>query len=194
MNQEELYDALDASRERLLIALDALPDEALLQPGVTGDWSIRDLLAHLTVWEAELVTALMRLQQGKKPDRLLHALADRDAYNAARFLENKDRDLDRIFDDLQGVRAQLEQWLESFSDRALNNPQRYKSLAGQPLWELIARVIFQHEETHLPAVEAFAAAWSTRIDLGELLALSPEPVEGSPDVAQGLDTLSPPEH
>lgn len=168
MNQEELYDALDAARERLLIALDPLPDAALLQPGAIGDWSVRDLLAHLTVWEAELVTALMRLQQGKKPDRLLQALADRDAYNAARFIENKDRDLDRIFDDLQGVRAQLEQWLEGFSDRALNNPQRYKWLAGQPLWELIASLTFQHEAAHAAAVEAFAAAWSARIDLGSI--------------------------
>lgn len=168
MNQEELYDALDAARERLLIALDPLPDAALLQPGAIGDWSVRDLLAHLTVWEAELVTALMRLQQGKKPDRLLQALADRDAYNAARFLENKDRDLDRIFDDLQGVRAQLEQWLEGFSDRALTNPQRYKSLAGQPLWQLIASATFQHEAAHVADVEAFAAAWLARIDLGSI--------------------------
>ena len=168
MNQEALYDALDASRERLLIALEPLPDEALTYAGVLGDWSVRDLLAHLAIWEAELVTALMHLQQGKKPDRLLQALADRDAYNAARFIENKERDLDRIFDDLQGARAQLEQGVEGFSDRALNNPQRYKWFAGKPLWEVIATVTFQHEAAHTADVEAFAAAWLTRIDLGSI--------------------------
>ncbi|MCB8950752.1 MAG: ClbS/DfsB family four-helix bundle protein [Ardenticatenales bacterium] len=168
MNQEELYDALDASRERLLMALEPLPDEALTYPGVLGHWSVCDLLAHLATWEAELVTALMQVRQGKKPQRLLQALADRDAYNAARYEENKDRDLEWVFADFQGARAQLEQWLEDFSDRALNDPRRYKWF-DKPLWEIIADVTFRHEAAHAAAVEAFARDWqAARVDLGSI--------------------------
>jgi hypothetical protein len=83
---EQILDALDSSRERLLIALDELPDEALLAPntvkpvigeqlsvisgqssrseqGVTG-WSVADLLVQQTAWESELVTGLMHMAQG----------------------------------------------------------------------------------------------------------------------------------
>jgi hypothetical protein len=159
IDHETLLDELDRSRERLLVAISPLPDTALLAPGVVGDWSLRDVLVHLTVWEAELVTALMRLDQGKQPERLLAALAGRDAYNAARLKENEGRALDVIFDDLQGVRFQLEGWLEEFSRKDLTRPDRYKSLNGMPLWRLIAMTSYEHEAEHLPAIELATAAW-----------------------------------
>lgn len=159
MDHEQLYEALDASRERLLVAIDELPDEALLQPGVVGEWSVRDLLVHLTLWEAELVTGLMKAKQGKRPEQLLAAEADRQAFNTSRHQENLGRDLDIIFKDLQGVRYQLEQWLEEFSYQELNSQQRYKWLNGKPLWQLIAETSFAHENAHLPALEQFAARW-----------------------------------
>ncbi|MCB0011201.1 MAG: DinB family protein [Anaerolineales bacterium] len=159
MNSELLEEQMDEVRERLLVALDALPDEALLQPGTIGQWSVADTLAHLVVWEAELVTALARISGGKKPTRLLEALADVDAYNAERMQENSGRDLDRIFDDLIGVRRQLEIRLAQFSEKELTNPRQYSFLEGKPLWELIKANCYGHELKHLPAIETFSEAW-----------------------------------
>lgn len=158
MDAMTLQEQLEDVRIRLLEAIAPLPDEALLRSGVVGEWSVADVLAHFVNWEAELVTGLLRIDQGKKPARLLQALADRDAYNDARFQEMKGRDLDRIFDDLQGVRVQLEEWLEEFSDAALEDPDRYPWLEG-PLWELIAEVTFEHEAQHIPALEDYSTEW-----------------------------------
>jgi hypothetical protein len=162
MNNFELQERLENSRERLLVALEALPDEALLQANTVGSWSVAELLGHLTAWESELVTALTRLKQGKKPERLLQALSDRDVYNAQRRAESQNRDLDNIFADLQGVRLHLEQWIEEFSQRDLTTNGRYPALGNQPLWRIIARNSFEHEEAHLTAVEQFAQLWSAQ--------------------------------
>ncbi len=159
MNRDEILEELDNSRERLLVALEPLPDEALLQPGVMGDWSIADLLDHLTAWESELVTAFMHIDQGKRPIRMLEAFADVDGYNTRRQAENQDRDLDQIFDDLHSVRVQLEQWLEEFSDRDLIDPSRYDWAKGLPLWHIIKENSFGHEAEHLPEIEAFSSNW-----------------------------------
>jgi uncharacterized protein (TIGR03083 family) len=159
MSVEEILDALDATRERLLTVLEPLPDEALAYPGTIGPWSVKDVLAHLAAWESELITGLLRLQQGKKPAHLLAAMADRDAYNARRYEENRDRDLDRVFADFQDVRMQLESWIEEFSDRALNNPNQYKVFNGQPLWQVIKANSFGHEGEHIAAIGAFAGRW-----------------------------------
>jgi uncharacterized damage-inducible protein DinB len=159
MTVEEILDALDATRERLLTVLEPLPDEALEYPGTIGIWSVKDLLAHLAAWESELVTGLLSLQQGKKPTHLLAAMAQRDTYNAQRYEENKERDLDRVFADFQDVRMKLESWIEEFNDRALKNPSQYKALNGQPLWQLIKANSFGHEGEHVAAVGAFAARW-----------------------------------
>ena len=153
MNHDELYEALDSSREKLLVLVDPLSDELLVKPGTIGNWSVRDLLFHLTTWEAELVTGLNSLDRNKKPGRLMDALADREAYNTARMAENPDRDLDRVFKDLQDVRFQLENWLEAFSARDLSDLKRYKWFEGEPLWKIIAETSFEHEASHLPALE-----------------------------------------
>ena len=153
---EQILDQLDRSRERLLVAVEPLSDEALLQPGAVGRFSVADLLVHLTVWESELVTGLMRLSQGAKPGSLLAALARPDAHSQQWYEAHQGRDLDRIFDDLQAVRVQLEGWLEEFSDRDLTDPRRYHWFKGNSLAQVIEETTFGKETAYLPAVEAFA--------------------------------------
>jgi hypothetical protein len=159
MNAEEIFDQLDNARERLLVTIEPLSGESLVAPGAMDDWSIMDILAHLVVWESELVTALMQIDRGGKPVKLLEAYGDVDGYNARRFAESRGRQPDRIFDDLHGVRRQLEQWLEEFDDRDLNNPKRYTWAKGKALWEVIEENSFGHETEHVPDIEAFAARW-----------------------------------
>lgn len=141
------------------MAIEPLPDEALTAPGAMGEWSVADILAHLTAWESELVTALLRINQGKRPSKMIEAFENVDAYNERRYKENKGRDIERIFDDLQGVRVQLESWLEEFSDRDVSDPKRYKWAQGQTLGHIIKENSYGHDEEHIPHIEAFAALW-----------------------------------
>ena len=162
MNRDDIFEQLDLTRERLLAALEPLPDEAFLRPGVMDSWTLADILAHLIAWESELVTALQRIKQGKKPARILAALADVDGYNLLRFEENKDRDLNRIFDDLRALRLQLEQWLTNFTDQDLNDPARFDWSDGHQLWRLVEGNSFGHELQHLPDIEEFSGRWLSK--------------------------------
>lgn len=161
---EQLLDALDNSRERLLVALNNLPDEALLVPDTVDSWSVADLLVQLTAWESELVTGLMRISQRKKPVRLLAALGNAEEYGRLRQEENQGRDLDRIFDDLPQVRVQLEEWLEEFSEKQLGKKGQFSWLKDQSLAQLIAQMTYERERRYLPQVEAFAQKWQTPTD------------------------------
>ena len=155
----QLQERLDDARIQLLEALAPLPDEALLASGAVGNWSLADVLTHLNNWEAELVTALNKTDQGKRPTRLLQALGDRDAYNEARVSDTHGRDLDRVFADLQGVRGQLEEWLDLFSTKQLEDPARFAWAGGEPLWRFIASASFEHESEHLPAIQTYTSRW-----------------------------------
>lgn len=187
---ENLYERLDSTREQLLMSLEWLPDEALLLPGVIGDWSIAGLLSILTAWDAELVTALMRLKQGRAPEALLAALADPTAYNAGRYQENLERDLDGVFEDFQGARVQLEDWLESFQERDFTDPNRFRPLGGRTLFDLIAASTYKHEARYLPRLKSFAREW----EAAEEEAMADE---AGDDVGElfiplgGVDVLSP---
>jgi hypothetical protein len=156
---ELLLDALDENRERLLVAIEPLDDEALLEKNVFDDWSISDILTNITAWESELVTGLMKLDQNNRPGKLMGALANPAAYDRAFYNEMQDRDLDQIFDDLQLVRIQVEDWLSGFSERDLTNPKRFRGLDGRSLRSIIAQTTYQREEKFLPAIETFSQAW-----------------------------------
>jgi len=159
---EQLLDTLDNSRESLLVAIELLPDEALLDKRAVAEWSVTDVLINLTAWEAELVTGLMQIDKNKRPDRLLSALKNPQAYDKLRYEETQDRDLDQVFLDLQQVRIQVEEWLLEFSDRDLTNPQRYRWLNGKPLSEIIAAATFKHEGEFIPQLLIYAQEWSER--------------------------------
>jgi len=156
---ESFLDDLDRSRERLLVALEPLSDEAMLTPDAVGDYSIADCLALQTAWEAELVTGFMRLDRGQKPENLLQALAQPETYDRQRVAENRTRDLDAIFDDFQRVRVQVEEWLEEFSEKDLTKPQRFPWFKGRSLLEVTAVLTYEREASYIPAIEAFAAHW-----------------------------------
>ena len=156
---EQLLNELDATREQLLVAIEPLPDEALMQAGAVAEWSIADVLVNLTVWESELVTGLLKIDQGNKPGRLLSAMAKPDEYNQQRFTENKDRDLNRIFDDLIKVRLELEEWLEAFSDKQLTDKKRYKYFNGRSLSQIVSQITIDNERRFLADIQQFAQAW-----------------------------------
>lgn len=156
---ELLLDSLDESRERLLVAIEPLDDEALLRKNAVDKWSISDILTNITAWESELVTGLMKLDQDKRPSNLLAALANPENYDQAHYGEMQDRDLDQVFNDLQQVRVQVEDWLSAFSERDLTSPRRYRWLDGRTLRSIIAETTYQRESKFLPAIETFAESW-----------------------------------
>jgi hypothetical protein len=57
------------------------------------------------------------------------------------------------------VRVHLEQWVDEFSPRDLNQKGRYPWFARETLADVIVRYSAAHEETHLPAIEAYAERW-----------------------------------
>src|SRR5216684_2621940 len=61
-----------------------LPDSKLLELGVTGAWSVRDIIAHVTTWEEEALKHLPLVLRGKRPPRYSVTYGGIDAFNARR--------------------------------------------------------------------------------------------------------------
>jgi hypothetical protein len=177
---ETLLEQLDMNRGYLLEAIEPLSDDALLAAETIGRFSVAELLVHLTAWEAEMVTGLMQIDQGKKPTNLLHATTNRQAYSEKRHAEMKGRDLDLVFDDLQKVRLELEKWIDHFSERSLNDRQRYKWLQGKSLAQFIETTTFANEARFLPLVEAYSRKWEEQ-QQALIIPLTAVPPQESPN-------------
>lgn len=157
MTQDEILDALEDERENLLDAIDGLSDEQLTEPGVAEDWSIKDILHHLAMWEAEMVKLLWQAAQGEQPTTIHFRNQDIDTINAGWHAAGKDRPLDLVMGDFSGARKQTARRLDVFRDADLNDPQRYPWLRGAPLWSWIAEDSFKHEAEHTEQIKAWRA-------------------------------------
>ncbi|GAB4521153.1 MAG: hypothetical protein Fur0018_01340 [Anaerolineales bacterium] len=148
MDKATLLTAMENSRTALLDALEDLPDEAFERP-YEGDWTLKDTLAHLTQWEAQLITALWQLKGGQKPTTAHFTNRSRDEINAEWYAQSKNRPLDIIWQDFVTVRDQTILRVEEIPERNMNDEKRYAWLQGATLIEWIARYTIGHDEKHL---------------------------------------------
>jgi len=78
---QRLLATLEAAWTALTDAYAGLPDAALLKPDVVDDWSVKDILAHVTTWEEEALEHLPLIIAGGTPPRYA-AQGGIDAFNA----------------------------------------------------------------------------------------------------------------
>lgn len=152
MSKADVLSTLKASREAMLKAIQGLGDEAMHEPGVIGDWSIKDILIHLSLWEAELVTLLWQARQGRKPTTAQLGPETVDELNASWHLMHKDRALERVLDDFHAVRHQTARRVDGFTDQELADPDLFPWLDGEPLEHWIAEDSYGHEDEHMAQI------------------------------------------
>jgi uncharacterized damage-inducible protein DinB len=161
MPKSEVIAELRAARSTLQHAFDGLSADHMLRPGAVGIWSIKDVLAHLVSWEAELVTALARLEQHKqRPPRIVE-IEDIDDWNAEQYSLNAPRVLASILEDFEGVHKHLVQAIEALDDQTLDDNRRFPWMEGEPLSYLIAENAIWHEEEHASEIRQ----WREELDL-----------------------------
>jgi uncharacterized protein (TIGR03083 family) len=158
MTKRELLEAIQKGRAEFEAMLAGLSPAQMTTPGVMGEWSVKDILGHLAMWESRLVTTLYAIERGATP-KMFHTQAEVDKANAESYAEQRDRPLDRVLSDFHAVHAQLLKRLETVTDRDLTDPQRFKWMEGELLEKLVASDTFDHYAEHRPMIEA----WRSRI-------------------------------
>ena len=147
-----LFETLSQERAILLDALKSLPDALLDRKGVVGEWSIKNVLAHLAGWE-HVVTQFLpeRLARGIEPEILSVMGADEDAWNAQQVNSAERFTPKEQLEEFERTRQALFQVLRDVGEEALNRQHPW------PEWEgTLATYIFEeiggHEREHREAV------------------------------------------
>jgi hypothetical protein len=155
MNRSDLLSALRGSREAVEAVLGNLTEAQLLAPGALGDWSVKDILAHVTAWEVELLTTLGKARRGiKRPGATRWTGEEVEALNARWHAGMKARSLEQVLGDFKGARGQTVRIVED---------TRAAEIEGTPAWlhaplgDYIYSQTAEHELEHLEHLRAFAA-------------------------------------
>jgi hypothetical protein len=152
MNKVTILEELTNSHRKMLEAIDGLSEEAMLQPGVCGYWSVKDVLNHLSHWEAELVTLLWQVAQGKRPSSTSHSNEEIERLNQRWQQEGFERSLEMVIADFRGVRKQTIRRVEALTEDDLMQSDRFPWLRGKSLADKIAVYSFEHDMEHMDSI------------------------------------------
>lgn len=118
MNKTELIVWLRGEQQQWLDLLNQFDDADLEMPGVNGDWSLKDLVAHLTTWHRDhilcLDAAVKNTPIADPPWPL--EISNTDDINAWIFSQSSRRKLEDVLDENEQVFEALIGIVESFSD------------------------------------------------------------------------------
>jgi hypothetical protein len=125
------------SRERLLARLNqswrgftesyaGLSQSQLLQPGVTGNWSVRDIIAHVSWWEEESLEHLPLVLAGGRPPRYSVRYGGIDAFNALMTERKRGLSLAEVFREQSDTHRRLLDYLLTVPDELLTRETRFR--------------------------------------------------------------------
>ncbi len=103
-----------------------LGGEALLEPGVTGAWSVRDIIAHVTWWEEEALKHLPLVRDGGRPPRYSATYGGIDAFNAMMTERRSGLSLAEVLAQQADVHERLVRYVREAPDELLASGTRFR--------------------------------------------------------------------
>lgn len=108
-SKDQLLKDIHTERIRLESNLSTLSAEEMSQPGVTGTWSVKDVLAHLVAWERLFIEWYQTGVEGCSPSTLPVSMSQGaiNSLNLQIYERNQSRSLDEILAEFHASYQQI---------------------------------------------------------------------------------------
>jgi len=166
MTKESFLEMRRSERAHWESLLSKFDEEQMVEPGVTGEWSPLDIVAHITAYERWLVYWLKAAAQGKLPEPSPLDDPDVNKRNQYIYEQNKYRPLHEVWIESQTVFEELIAQIEALHEKDLWDINRTGWFVkpywkeSVPLWECIAGDSFEHYHQHMPDIRSrLAKLW-----------------------------------
>jgi hypothetical protein len=172
MDKARLLALMQSEFEALEAVLTTLDEARRTQPGVYGELSVKDVLAHIAAWQGLEVGWLRASLRGAPVVRYARDFEVRetngeavtDQLNAHIVAENRDKSWDEVLDDLQATHTGLMEIVATMSNEDLNDPHRFPWWDGESIWTSIAGNSYEHVREHRALIESWLAGGKPRTD------------------------------
>jgi hypothetical protein len=163
MNKNEFVAILKNERARFESLMAAVGIGRMDIAGVSGVYSTKDIMAHLTAYDRALVVWLNEARAGRVyVDKVLDQ-PDLDARNAVVYNAHKDRSAADVVRNFRQTLDELEACVGLLRDEELTGAEltawfvvpRWQR--KQELWQCIANDSYEHQQQHIPDIERWLA-------------------------------------
>ncbi len=155
ITKAKIVQAIEQGRAEWDAILAEVGRERMEQPGVEGNWSVKDIVAH-NMWNER---EMMRLVSDhallpSETDRLWQM--SNDERNDELYRMFKDRPLNELLDEDRTVHGQLMESMEGLDDADMVDPSRFPGMPDDWVpWEILAGCTFNHYPDHIRDIRAW---------------------------------------
>jgi hypothetical protein len=151
----EIADLVEETFESLLLLIESVPPSRLEEAGVSGNWSLKDVIAHIT-WHEEQMVETMEVRALIGSEWWELPTHER---NVKIYEEYKSSPLQDVLDDATATHQQLAHWIRTLSDAELNEPGHFEAMPEDWLFgEILAQNTYEHYGDHAASI----AKWLSR--------------------------------
>ncbi|GHO84897.1 DinB family protein [Dictyobacter formicarum] len=125
MDKQQLLKKLEREWTAFNESYTDLSDSQLTEPGVVGDWSVKDILAHVSTWEEEALKYLPLIITGSRPPRYIQ-FGGIDAFNARMTEQKRDLTLSDILKKRDETHHQLIDYIQEIPEEHFTRETRFR--------------------------------------------------------------------
>lgn len=126
MNKPQLLARLDKAWSAFKQSWAGLTDDQMQEPGVVGEWSVKDIIAHVAGWEEEALKNLPLINLCVRPPRYADLYGGIDAFNAQMTERNRDLTLAGARSRLEETHQRLISYLETVPVELITTETRFR--------------------------------------------------------------------
>jgi hypothetical protein len=126
VDRRQLLGRLDKAWMAFNESYAGLSNTQLTTPGVTGEWSVRDIIAHVTTWDEEALTHLPLILKGGTPPRYSVQYGGIDAFNALMTDRKRHLSLAEVLAEAAATHARLVRLVEGTAEPQLAGDTRFR--------------------------------------------------------------------
>jgi hypothetical protein len=126
MDRSQLLKRLDKAWEALKTSYAGLSDAELMEPGVAGDWSVKDIIAHVTWWEEEALTHLPLILAGGRPPKYSDRYGGINAFNAQMAEQKRKLSLSEVRQERDDTHRRLTGFIQGVPEDQIARETRFR--------------------------------------------------------------------
>lgn len=126
MTRAQLLKKIEKAWVDLKDSYENLPEADMLEPGVTGNWSVRDIIAHVTSWEEEALKHLPDIVKGRRPPRYSVTYGGIDAFNAQTMKKWRDLSLSEVLKRRDDIHRRLIAYVQGVPESLIIQETRFR--------------------------------------------------------------------
>ena len=126
MDRQQLLKQLDKRWTEFNESYAGMSDSQMTTSGVTGSWSVKDIIAHVTSWEEEALTHLPLINDGGAPPRYSVKYGGIDAFNLMMTEQKRGLAFSVVLKQRDEIHGRLVAYIKSAPEHQFESETRFR--------------------------------------------------------------------